>query len=72
MAEDLIEASRQLGLDPDRTVLFGSSMGSNAILEALKEGGMIAKGAFVIGPNIEFHFPWWGRPPESAGMESGE
>jgi pimeloyl-ACP methyl ester carboxylesterase len=62
LADDLIEVSSQLRLDDDRTVLFGSSMGSNAILEALKGERMAARAAFVIGPNAEFHFPWWGRP----------
>jgi pimeloyl-ACP methyl ester carboxylesterase len=62
LADDLITVSDQLGLDQERTVLFGSSMGSNAILEALKRDRLTAKGAFVIGPNAEFHFPWWGRP----------
>jgi len=62
LAEDLIEVSNQLKLDHDRTVLFGSSMGSNAILEALKGDRLKAKAAFIVGPNAEFHFPWWGRP----------
>lgn len=62
LADDLIEVSSQLRLDDDRTVLFGSSMGSNAILEALKGERLAARAAFVIGPNAEFHFPWWGRP----------
>ena len=62
LAEDLLVVSRQLGLDRDRVVLFGSSMGSNAILEALKGDRLAAKAAFLIGPNAEFHFPWWGRP----------
>jgi len=62
LAEDLVEVSNQLNLDGDRTVLFGSSMGSNAILEALKGDCLKAKAAFVVGPNAEFHFPWWGRP----------
>lgn len=62
LAEDLIAVSRQIGLDHDRTVLFGSSMGSNAILEALKGNRLAARAAFVIGPNAEFRFPWWGRP----------
>jgi pimeloyl-ACP methyl ester carboxylesterase len=62
LAEDLVEVSNQLGLDGRRTVLFGSSMGSNAILEGLKGDRLNAKAAFVVGPNAEFHFPWWGRP----------
>ena len=62
LAEDLIVAADLLGLDGDRTVLFGSSMGSNAILEALKNGRLSAKAAFLVGPNAEFFFPWWGRP----------
>jgi len=62
LAEDLVEVSNQLELDRDRTVLFGSSMGSNAILEALKGDRLTAKAAFIVGPNAEFHFPWWGRP----------
>lgn len=62
LAEDLIVAADQLGLAGDRTVLFGSSMGSNAILEALKNGRLSAKAAFLVGPNTEFFFPWWGRP----------
>lgn len=62
LAEDLVEVSNQLDLDLERTVLFGSSMGSNAILEALKGDRLKVKGAFVVGPNAEFHFPWWGRP----------
>jgi len=62
LAEDLIVAADRLGLNGDRTVLFGSSMGSNAILEALKGGRLRAKAAFLVGPNAEFHFPWWGRP----------
>lgn len=61
LAEDLIEASAQLGLDHEGTVLFGSSMGSNAILEAFKNGRLPARAAFLVGPNIEFHFPAWGR-----------
>jgi pimeloyl-ACP methyl ester carboxylesterase len=62
LAEDLVVAADRLGLDERRTVLFGSSMGSNAILEALKKSRLSAQAAFLVGPNAEFHFPWWGRP----------
>jgi pimeloyl-ACP methyl ester carboxylesterase len=61
LADDLVEACRQLGLDPQTTVFFGSSMGSNAILEALKGDRLRGLTAFLVGPNTDFHFPLWGR-----------
>jgi pimeloyl-ACP methyl ester carboxylesterase len=61
LADDLVVAASELGLDDGRAVLFGSSMGSNAILEALKGGRLPAKAAFLVGPNVEFRFPGWGR-----------
>jgi pimeloyl-ACP methyl ester carboxylesterase len=60
LADDLVETAARLGLHNRRTVLFGSSMGSNAILEALKRDRLTAGAAFVVGPNSEFRFPWWG------------
>lgn len=59
LADDLIEVCRILEVQTSRAILFGSSMGSNAILEALKEDRLKAGGAFLIGPNATFHFPWW-------------
>jgi len=61
LADDLVAASKKLGLDNDRIVLFGSSMGSNAILEALKGSRLRARAAFLVGPNAEFYFPPWGK-----------
>jgi pimeloyl-ACP methyl ester carboxylesterase len=61
LAEDLILAAEALELDDGATVLFGSSMGSNAILEALKGGRLRVRAAFLIGPNAEFRFPPWGK-----------
>jgi pimeloyl-ACP methyl ester carboxylesterase len=61
LADDLVEVAGQLDLNNGRTVLFGSSMGSNAILEALKGGRLQARCAFLVGPNAEFMFPAWGR-----------
>lgn len=60
-AEDIITACDLLDLDLDRVVFSGSSMGSTSIIEALKHGRLRARGAFVIGPNARFHFPWWGK-----------
>ncbi len=61
LADDVVSAAGTLGLDNDRTVLFGSSMGSNAILEALKGSRLSARAAFLVGPNAEFYFPAWGK-----------
>jgi pimeloyl-ACP methyl ester carboxylesterase len=36
-------------------------MGSNAILEALKNDRLAARAAFLVGPNAEFRFPAWGK-----------
>lgn len=62
LADDLIIVAAELDIDNERTILFGSSMGSNAILEALKWGRLKARAAFLVGPNADFGFPWWGRP----------
>jgi pimeloyl-ACP methyl ester carboxylesterase len=62
LGDDVIAVCDALGIDPDRRVFFASSMGSNAVLEALKNGRLAGRGAFLIGPNAEFRFPWWGRP----------
>jgi pimeloyl-ACP methyl ester carboxylesterase len=62
LAQDLIGVVRSLEIDTDRAVWFGSSMGSNAILEGFKNERLAGRGAFLIGPNAEFRFPWWGRP----------
>jgi pimeloyl-ACP methyl ester carboxylesterase len=61
LGEDVIEVCDQLEVDPDRRVFFASSMGSNAVLEGLKYGQLDGRGAFLIGPNAEFHFPGWGK-----------
>lgn len=61
LADDVVSVAGTLGLDNRRTVLFGSSMGANAILEALKNSRLPALAAFLIGPNEEFYFPAWGK-----------
>jgi pimeloyl-ACP methyl ester carboxylesterase len=61
LGDDVIAVCDELGIDPDRRVFFASSMGSNAVLEALKNRRLAARGAFLIGPNAEFRFPGWGK-----------
>jgi pimeloyl-ACP methyl ester carboxylesterase len=62
IAADLITATDALGLADGRATFMGSSLGSTAVLEALKAGQLRARAAFLIGPNAEFRFPTWGVP----------
>lgn len=61
LGDDVIAVCDRLGIEEDRRVFFASSMGSNAVLEALKHGRLGGKAAFLIGPNAEFRFPGWGK-----------
>ncbi|HQL30496.1 MAG TPA: alpha/beta hydrolase, partial [Thermoanaerobaculales bacterium] len=62
LAEDLCEVARVHGVDRSSAIWFGSSMGSTALLEALKGARLPARAAFLIGPNATFNFPWWSLP----------
>lgn len=62
LAEDLCEVARVLEVDCSSAIWFGSSMGSTALLEALKGARLPARAAFLIGPNATFNFPWWSLP----------
>ena len=59
LAEDLLSVCSTLQLEPDRTILFGSSLGATTILEACKRSRRPAAGAFLVGPTCRFRFPWW-------------
>lgn len=60
LGRDVLTVASAVGVDPGQAVLAGSSLGANAILEALKQG-FRCKAAFLIGPNAEFAFPLWSR-----------
>lgn len=62
LAADLVAVAETLEVDGESTVWFGSSMGANAILEGLKNSALPARGAFLVGPNAIFRFPWWSPP----------
>jgi pimeloyl-ACP methyl ester carboxylesterase len=62
LAEDLCEIARVLEVEGSSAIWFGSSMGSNAILEGLKGSRLPARAAFLVGPNAAFRFPWWSPP----------
>ncbi len=62
LAEDLLEVAGRVGLEVSRSTFLGSSMGANAILEALKYRRLQPRAAFLVGPNASFHIPLWGRP----------
>lgn len=61
LASDVVAATAATGFDPAATVVLASSMGANAVLEALKHDRLRPRAAFLIGPNGSFYFPWWGR-----------
>jgi len=61
LADDIRAAWRAFDV-ADGSVLFGSSLGANAILEVLKGDGALPVGAaFCICPNVRFPIPWWGH-----------
>jgi pimeloyl-ACP methyl ester carboxylesterase len=62
LADDLKRIADRTDVDWDGAIWFGSSMGSNAIIEALKGGRLPGRGAFLVGPNACFRVPRWGRP----------
>ncbi len=61
LAEDIVEACAALAVDDGSSVFFASSMGANAVLEALAERRLSARAAFLVAPNGEFRYPWWGH-----------
>ena len=61
LADDIRAAWKAFDV-ADGAVLFGSSLGANAILELLKgEDSPRAGAAFCICPNVRFEIPWWGH-----------
>jgi pimeloyl-ACP methyl ester carboxylesterase len=69
LGRDIAAVAAGVGLNLNETVMVGSSLGANAILEGLKLGAR-CRAAFLIGPNAEFAFPLWSRflmrlPPEA-------
>ena len=71
LGRDIGAVASDIGLKLKETVLVGSSLGANAILEGLKQGAR-CRAAFLIGPNAEFAFPLWSRflmrlPPAAYG-----
>lgn len=61
LAADLVKIGEVLGVGDGRATWVGSSMGANAILEALKHKQLPATAAFLVGPNAVFRIPWWGH-----------
>jgi len=60
LGRDIATVAEGVGLKIEDAVLVGSSLGANAIFEALKQGAR-CRAAFLIGPNAEFAFPMWSR-----------
>ncbi|MGI5863566.1 MAG: alpha/beta fold hydrolase [Myxococcales bacterium] len=60
MAADLVAVCSKLGVAVSETVIAGSSLGATSVLEAMKDGRLGPRAAFLVAPNSHFHYPWWG------------
>jgi len=54
IALDIITICRKLPIEPEKSVVMGSSFGATALLEALKNKKLDVRCAFLVGPNSEF------------------
>ncbi len=61
LAQDLIQISEQMKLDPEKTLWFGSSLGATAILEVMHHLKKPPFALGLVGPNAEFRIPLWGK-----------
>jgi pimeloyl-ACP methyl ester carboxylesterase len=59
LAEDMRRVCAQLPVDTRDCIASGSSLGATTLIEAMKNGGLTFKAGFFIGPNAEFHVPWF-------------
>jgi pimeloyl-ACP methyl ester carboxylesterase len=56
-ALDIITICDHFHINSPQTLASGSSLGATSLLEAMKKGKLRCGGAFLIGPNSEFHAP---------------
>jgi len=56
-ARDIITICDHFGINSPQTLASGSSLGATSLLEAMKGGKLRCGGAFLVGPNSEFHAP---------------
>jgi pimeloyl-ACP methyl ester carboxylesterase len=56
-AHDIIQICDHFGINTPETLASGSSLGATSLLEAMKGGKLRCGGAFLVGPNSEFHAP---------------
>lgn len=58
--EDIIFAAEKLGLMKNEYIMFGSSLGATAILDAHSSLESKPVALILVGPNAEFRTPGWG------------
>ncbi len=56
-AQDIITICDYFHINSPQTLASGSSLGATSLLEAMKQGKLRCGGAFLVGPNSEFHAP---------------
>ncbi len=60
IADDILQVIEILGLKDQQFILFGSSLGATAIIEACRHFQARPKLIALVGPNAEFQIPGWG------------
>ena len=61
IASDLVSLVELFGLEKDKYVMFGSSLGGTSILESYKNLKTLPLCFTLLGPNAEYRVPWWGK-----------
>lgn len=59
IATDLVKLVEIFGLQKNKYIMFGSSLGGTAILESYKDLEKLPLCFALLGPNAEYRAPWW-------------
>jgi pimeloyl-ACP methyl ester carboxylesterase len=61
IAQDIVKIVEIYGLEKDKYLIFGSSLGGTAILESYQRVNPSPLCFALLGPNAEYRTPWWGK-----------
>jgi len=61
ISKDIVKITEIYGLEKDKYIIFGSSLGGTAILETYPHLKILPLCFVLLGPNAEYRTPWWGK-----------